>query len=288
MKIIISFIIVILLLYAGVMSYFYIETIAKNRELTLSRDVTDNLKRKLQEEIKEIDSVQQALQKENEELKKESLSYLRQQKDTDEKRQEIENIVGKQDQRLKSLKGKLQAAEKELQTLKQENLKLADIHDFTGNIQVKKQEEKISQLEADLSTAREQMKKQEALLHYNLGVTYTKEKNYEMAIDEYEKALSLNLKEPDTHYNLAILYDELGKNPKRAIEHYQKYLELRPDAPDIDEVKEWITNLMLGEVKPKEAEFQQSAGVATLPGEKKKGIFLKKIEEIPQRDKTVK
>jgi tetratricopeptide (TPR) repeat protein len=64
-----------------------------------------------------------------------------------------------------------------------------------------------------------------------------------MAIDEYEKALRLNPQDADTHYNLAIIYDEVSKNPKRAIEHYQKYLELKPDAADIDEVKDWITRL---------------------------------------------
>jgi len=152
-----------------------------------------------------------------------------------------------------------------------------------GNIQIKKQEERIRQLEEELSHIKDKMQKQEALLHYNLGVAYTKEKNYDMAIDEYEKVLKINPQDADTHYNLAILYDEVRRNPKRAIEHYQKYLELKPDAEDIDEVKEWISSLMLGEKKAKPVELEASPSLDMSRQEKIKGIFLKKIEEMPQR-----
>ena len=106
-----------------------------------------------------------------------------------------------------------------------------------------KEKAKMAKAANDLSDLKQQLMKQEALLHYNLGVSYTKDKSYEMAIDEYEKALSLDPKDADSEYNLAIIYDEYRKNPKRAIEHYKKYLELRPDAADIDEVKDWISRL---------------------------------------------
>jgi len=185
-----------------------------------------------------------------------------------------------QNQKLKDLKVQLEGVEKELEKLKQENLKLADMKNFTGNVQIRKQEEKIKQLEEGLADARQQMKKQEALLHYNLGVAYTKEKNYDMAIDEYESVLSLNPQDADTHYNLAILYDEVRKNSKKAIEHYQKYLELKPDAEDIDEVKDWIATLMLGKSKPEAVGLEASPSIDMSRQEKIKGIFLKKAEEI--------
>lgn len=243
MKGIIRLLIILLVLFAGAMSYFYLGLFNKNKQLTLALDEAQDFKRSLQEEISRREALQENLQKENEQLKKESLSYLSRQKETDDQRQQIEKTVKQQNDKLKDLRKKLEITQSELQKLKEENLRLADIHNFASNVQIKKQQERIAQLEEDLSVTRDQIKKQEALLHYNLGVTYTKEKSYEMAIDEYEKALSLNSEDADTHYNLAILYDELGKNPKRAIEHYQKYLELKPDAVDIDEVKEWIERL---------------------------------------------
>ena len=287
MKIIILFIIILLLLFSGVMSYFYIESFNKNKQLILALDEAGNLKSRLKEEILQRESLQEALQKENEELKKESLSYLSRQKEMDDKRQQIEKMAKQQSQKIKDIRKELQTAKKELGELKQENLGLADIKNFVGNVQVEKQEEKIRQLEADFSSTKDQMKKQETLLHYNLGVAYTKEKNYDMAIDEYEKASSLSPQDADTHYNLAIIYDEVRKNPKRAIQHYQKYLELKPEADDIDEVKDWIASLMLGEDKIKETELGKSTTVAVVRPrqEKIKGIFLKKAEEIPQRDK---
>jgi tetratricopeptide (TPR) repeat protein len=243
MKIIIYALITLLLLYAGLMSYSYIDLSGKNKQLTLALDEAGDFKRSLQEEISRRDTLQEALQKENEQLKKESLTHLSQQKKINDKQEETEKALQQQNQKLSDLRKQLEAARKELAGLKQENLRLADINKFAANIEIKKQEEKIGQLETDLSSAQEQMKKQEALLHYNLGITYTKEKSYEMAIDEYEKALKLNPQDADTHYNLAIIYDEVRRNPKRSIEHYQKYLELKPDAADIDEVKDWIARL---------------------------------------------
>lgn len=228
------------------MSYFYFDSFTRNRQLTLALDEAAGLKKKLQDELAHKDTLQQTLQKENEQLKKESLSYLTREKDINGKREQLEKLLRQQSQQVKALEQQLKDAQKELQALKQDNLKLADINDLAGSVKIKKQQERIAQLESDLSATKEQMKKQEAFLHYNLGVSYTKEKNYEMAIDEYEKALSLNPDDTDTHYNLAIIYDDLRRNPKRAIEHYKKYLELKSDAADIDEVKEWIARLEKG------------------------------------------
>lgn len=286
MRIIIILVMGLLLVYAGVITYFYIESFTKNRGLSLSLGEAEDLKRKLQEEMNRRESLQENLQKENEQLKKESLVYLEKQKDMNDRRRHIEGILKQQEQKLKDLKVQLESAKKELEELKQENLRLADIKNFMGNIQIKKQEERIRQLEQDLSNTKDEMQKQEALMHYNLGVAYTKEKNYDMAIEEYERVLSLNPQDADTHYNLAILYDEVRRNPKRAIQHYQKYLELKPEAEDIDEVKDWIASLMLGERRAVAVELEVSPSVDMSRQEKIKGIFLKKIEEIPQRKNT--
>lgn len=265
------------------MSYFYFDLFTRNRQLTLTLDEAQGFKKELQDELARMDALQETLRKENEQLKKESLAYLTHEKDINDKRQQLEKIIKQQSQEIKDSKRKLQAIQKELQALKQENLKLADINTFAGNVRIEKQEKEIVRLKNELSGIKARMKKQAAFLHYNLGVSYTKDKNYELAIDEYEKALSLNPDDADTHYNLAILYDDYRNNPKRAIEHYKKYLELKPDAADIDEVKDWIEHLALGEPKIKGVAPEETSAATTTPGEKIKGMFLKKVEEIPQR-----
>lgn len=243
MKIYILIAVVILLLYTGGMSYFYFDLSKKHRELIFSLDETQDFKRKLQEEIAQMGTSQQNLKKENEQLKKESLSYLTLQKEVSDKRRQIENLLKLQNQKLKTLTKQLKDAKHELEKIKAENQALADINDLAGNVQVKNQKDKIGRLQEDLSATRGQLERQIALLYYNLGVSYVKENNYEMAVDAYERTLLLNPNDADAHYNLAIIYDEYKKNPKRAVEHYKKYLQLNPDTPDIDEVKEWIERL---------------------------------------------
>ena len=233
----------LVILYAIGISWLFLDTYNKNKQLSEGMEENISFKKKLQEELSALNSSQGLLHKENEQLKNESLNYLKKQKESNETLEGLKTEIEKRMAKINELQKELMAAKQEVTNLKSENEKLAKIDEFTANVQVKKQQEKIIKLEKDLAGSKEQARKQEALLHYNLGVAYTKEKNYEMALDEYRKALKLNPKDPDTYYNLAILYDDCYKNPKRAIENYKKYLELRPNAPDIDEIKEWILRL---------------------------------------------
>ena len=57
----------------------------------------------------------------------------------------------------------------------------------------------------------------------------------------YQQALARDANRPDTHLNLAILYDiYMGKLPQ-ALEHYQRYLELTHD--EKSPVQGWVTEL---------------------------------------------
>jgi len=286
MKIVIRVAFIFLVFYAVGMSLLYLDTNNKTKKLTDLLEESVNLKKKLQEDISNLSSSKSTLEKESEEQKRASLDYLKKQKESDDNLERLKTEIEKRIRKISELEEGLKEAKKKLVELEKENKRLTQIGEFTGNVQVKKQQEHITHLEADLSNARQRMQKQEALLHYNLGVSYMKEKYYDMAIDEYQKALELNPDDPDIHYNLAILYDDCSRNPKRAIQHYQKYLELRPDAADIDEVKGWIADLMIEEAKIKDIETQKPLTTAdTLPAERIKGLFIKKVEEIPKRDK---
>jgi tetratricopeptide (TPR) repeat protein len=286
MKIAIRAVFIFLVVYAVGMSLLYLDINNKTKKLTDLLEESVNLKKKLQEDISNLSSSKSTLEKESEEQKRASLDYLKKQKESDDNLERLKTEIEKRIRKISELEEGLKEAKKKLVELEKENKRLTQIGEFTGNVQVKKQQEHITHLEADLSNARQRMQKQEALLHYNLGVSYMKEKYYDMAIDEYQKALELNPNDPDIHYNLAILYDDCSRNPKRAIVHYQKYLELRPEAADIDEVKGWIADLMIEEAKIKDIETQKPLTTAdTLPAERIKGLFIKKVEEIPKRDK---
>jgi len=71
------------------------------------------------------------------------------------------------------------------------------------------------------------------LLHYNVGDALYKKKNYEEAVNSYEKALNTNdIKlQGKAYYNIGNSYYRLNKY-QEAIDYYKKALELNPD--DVD------------------------------------------------------
>jgi tetratricopeptide (TPR) repeat protein len=69
--------------------------------------------------------------------------------------------------------------------------------------------------------------------------TYTEEGKFEKAIEEYQKALELSPFFPNLYKALALSYGQI-KDYKKAIKNMNIYLELYPDAPDIRTVKDQI------------------------------------------------
>jgi tetratricopeptide (TPR) repeat protein len=65
------------------------------------------------------------------------------------------------------------------------------------------------------------------MAYYNRGNAYGKLKQYKRAIEDYSKAIELDLKFADAYNNRGNAYDEL-KQYKRAIEDYNKAIELNP------------------------------------------------------------
>ena len=79
-----------------------------------------------------------------------------------------------------------------------------------------------------------------AKAHYNMGNIYFERGEYQRAVVEYYQAVDLTPNDPDTHYNLAFVSGEYLGDQETALKHYQWYLYLKPDASDIDAVKEKI------------------------------------------------
>jgi len=84
------------------------------------------------------------------------------------------------------------------------------------------------------------VKKETLKFHYNLAVMYDRNGDYKNACKEYLESLKVSSNDADTHYNLAIVYDDHLNDKKKAIEHYQKYLELCPASGDAKKVEYWI------------------------------------------------
>jgi tetratricopeptide (TPR) repeat protein len=94
---------------------------------------------------------------------------------------------------------------------------------------------------AEIARENKVLIKRTALMHYNLGVFYTKNKEYPRAISEFEKAIELNPEDPQAYFNLGFIYAEYIEDRPKAIDRFQKFLMLtKKDDEDVDWVKRYI------------------------------------------------
>ncbi len=83
--------------------------------------------------------------------------------------------------------------------------------------------------------------KRTALMHYNLGVFYTQNREFQRALAEFEKAVELNPEDSASHFNLGYIYAEHLQNRPKAVEHFKQFLKLaKRDDKDADWVKRYI------------------------------------------------
>jgi tetratricopeptide (TPR) repeat protein len=83
-----------------------------------------------------------------------------------------------------------------------------------------------------------------AALYEELGTAYTKAGLYKEAIGAYLKSLTYGPNNADIHYYLGLLYQKSNKNVERAVFHLKKYLYLKPDANNREEVRYLIDMIL--------------------------------------------
>jgi len=197
-----------------------------------------NMLKNTQAEMDRLQTEKERATKDNEKLKANALSFvelnskLQKEKDTAQKSQEeMKKIIKAREAVLKVVKSRFGELVKKIKGDKTK-LSLQD-----------KLNEEMNSLKKEMISLDSTLKKERALYHYNLGVAYSQAKFYDEAIDEYEKSLGYSSTNSDAHYNLGLLYENIKKDPEKAIEHYRKYLEIKPDAGDKEEVGGWIKKL---------------------------------------------
>jgi tetratricopeptide (TPR) repeat protein len=109
------------------------------------------------------------------------------------------------------------------------------------NRELEKRAQEIPARFAEMARENKVLIKETALMHYNLGVFYTKNKEYSRATAEFEKATELNPEDPYAHYNLGYIYAEYLVDRSKSIEHFRKFLSLcKTDDKDVDWVRKYI------------------------------------------------
>lgn len=151
----------------------------------------------------------------------------------------------------------LKVVEKKISQLTQENAKLAASN---GQLAAMIEEQRASHAEAleknkaleqevrqlpgkfvEVSRQNKVLLKQTAGMHYNMGVFYTKHKDYDRAATEFAKALEIDPNDAYAHFNLGYIYAEYLINRHKAMDHFRHFLRLaKGDDPDVNWARKYL------------------------------------------------
>lgn len=207
---------------------------ARIRTLEVGIINVNEIKSKLAEENKDLSEKVTKLEKEAGPVKKVKKKYEKKLAEIKERRDDV--IAKNIDKETKKYRKQIDELDAVVEELREER------KDYLEDNKLLKKELNSAMRELSKSKAYlEKLKKEVAVMHYNLGVIFDEAGSYSKAMREYKHALKVNPDVADAHYNLGILYDSYKKDRNRAIYHYKMYLKIRPDAEDASKVKEWIT-----------------------------------------------
>lgn len=77
--------------------------------------------------------------------------------------------------------------------------------------------------------------------HYQAGKSRVMSRDYQGAIEAFEKALEANPNSALAHFDLGVVYYQNAGDYEFALYHFKKYLQLRPEAPQAENVRQMIT-----------------------------------------------
>jgi tetratricopeptide (TPR) repeat protein len=76
------------------------------------------------------------------------------------------------------------------------------------------------------------------------GTCYRRVRKFDKAVEQYRKALKIDPNFPNGHRNLGVvLAFDLNKKPE-AVKEFNRYLELAPNSPDADAIRQTVRELM--------------------------------------------
>lgn len=120
-------------------------------------------------------------------------------------------------------------------------------------VTIKELEDELGVLKDEYGSIDEEGREKESSHIYDMAFLYMKAGMYDKAIDNFKKYMELNGEDANVHYNIALIYDEVKKDRYKAVDHYNKYLSLKPDAEDLYEVKLKVASLKRTEKKMKDS-----------------------------------
>jgi tetratricopeptide (TPR) repeat protein len=238
-KIVIAVMAALLLVLMVVAAFFAVRIKQLNFRLSQSLAMVSAL----QSEADRLNQERQQLTEERNRLQTDTVSYMSMktnlQAESRKAKEELEKAYLAMDNK---------EAELAKTTLALENLEKKFLKD------VKEQKDTIIKekgaLIRQLHSLKAELNREKGLYYYNLGVTQAAASLYNDAMASYEKSLEFDPDNFDTYYNMGLLYEKIMRDFKKAVSCYRKYLELYPQAPDKNEIKKIIEEILLNKIKP--------------------------------------
>ncbi len=114
------------------------------------------------------------------------------------------------------------------------------------------------------------------------GVKYKKNEEYRKAAGSFEKYLIFNYTNPQTHYELAELYNDYLDDPFFTVYHFRQFLKYKPDSPERDTIQAWIESAeekLVERIRQRNPDFTSEEEVQRLKEYNEKyRIFLVKLK----------
>jgi len=85
----------------------------------------------------------------------------------------------------------------------------------------------------------------------DMGTSYRGIGKFDKAVDEYRKAIKIDPNFPNAHRNLAVVLSFDLRDTAQGIKEFNKYIELAPNAPDIEAVRQTVRELTAGKTAGK-------------------------------------
>ena len=234
--IVISIFIVLVFLTAGLVLF------SKANNLNSRLAQKDELLQKMQSEMKRLQAEKEKLVKKRDKFQADAVSYIAVNAKLQREKEKLRKGIEDARKAIEVKESQILTDQRQLTDLLKK--RSARGQDFNMAIEKAKslQAEKES-LEEGIDSLNSALYKERGLYHYNLGVAYSRAKLYDEAIRAYEKSLDFQPDNADANYNLGLLYNNVKGQPVKAVQYYRKYLELKPDAQDRQEIEDWIGGL---------------------------------------------
>lgn len=114
---------------------------------------------------------------------------------------------------------------------------------------LKKKSERAPEDVTNLAREHERLVKDLADTHYNMGVMFSKRRDYVRASTEFEKVVELKPDDTESYFNLGVIYSEHLPDRERAFRFFQRFLAMNPKGREAAFAKQYIATWHAWEAK---------------------------------------